>query len=161
KLATLRRLRRRQRAAGRIARHIAQRRSIAPAGADEKAVGAIGADEHLLSGQTERPVLPRHLRARRKRVVAVCALFERGTDKSRPCHSRFQRGMRRAPQPQGRSRDRREPDWLADESPPGLFKHQRELGEPQTEAIHRAWNEDAEPPELSRLPQPCGRKARI
>src|ERR1700730_4953489 len=76
KLAALRRRRRRQRANGRGARHAATRGAVAPAGADEKAVGAVGAAERLLSGQTERCLLPRHLRARRKRIVGVGAVFE-------------------------------------------------------------------------------------
>src|SRR5262245_44495602 len=67
--------------------------------------------------------------------------------------------MRRAPEPERSRRDRRKSDWLADEPAPGLFKHQRELGEAQTEAIHRTRNEDTEPSELSRLPQPRRREA--
>src|SRR6516165_646660 len=133
KLAALRSRRRRQRATGRIARHVAKRGSIAAAGADEKAVGAVGANEHLLSGQTERSVLLSHLRAWRKWVVAVGAFFERRNDECRACHHRFQHRMRRAPQPERSRRDRRKPDWLADEPTARLFKHQRELGEPQTE----------------------------
>src|ERR1700745_2384819 len=90
KLSALRRWRRRQRATGCTARHVAKRGSVAPAGADEKAVGAVSADEHLLSGQTERCILPRHLRARRKRIVAVGALFERRNDECRPRHHLWQ-----------------------------------------------------------------------
>jgi hypothetical protein len=58
KLAALHRLRRRQRTARRVARHIVQRRSVAPAGADEKAVSPVGTDEQLLAGQTKGPVRP-------------------------------------------------------------------------------------------------------
>src|SRR5262245_47612670 len=83
KLAALRGLRLRHRATGRIARTVTRRGSIAPAGADEKAVGAVGANEHLLSGQTARSVLPRHSRAWRKWIVAVCALLERRDDECR------------------------------------------------------------------------------
>src|SRR5262249_61472429 len=104
--------------AGAMARHVAKRGSIAPAGADEKAVGAVGANEHLLSGQTERPLLHRHLRAWRKWIVAVRALLERRNDECRACHQRFQHWMRRAPQPHRGSRDPPEPDWVAEEPPP-------------------------------------------
>src|SRR6516162_7139258 len=69
--------------------------------------------------------------------------------------------MRPAPQRQGSSRDRRKPDRLADEPAPGLLKHQREFGQAEIEAIHRARNEHAKPPEFPRLPQPCRREARI
>src|SRR6516162_8157673 len=153
KLAAVRRRRRRQRAPGRVARHVAKRGSVAPAGADEKAVGAVGADERLLSAQTKCSVLPDHLRARRKRIAAVGALFERRNDECRARHHLWQHWMRRAPQSERGRRDRRKADWLADEPAPGLFKHQRELCKPQTEAIHRTRNEDAEPPEFARLPQ--------
>src|SRR6516162_6983064 len=161
KIAALRCRRRRQRATGRIARHVAKRGSVAPAGADEKAVGAVGANERLLSGQTERRVLPHHSSARREWVVAVGAFFECRNDECRARHYLCQHWMRRAPQPERSCRDRRKTDWLADEPAPGLFKHQRELGEAQTEAIHRTRNEDAEPPQFPRLPQPCRREARI
>ena len=161
KLAAVRRRGRRQRATGRIARHVAKRGSVAPAGADEKAVGAVGADERLLSGQTERCVLPHHSSARRERIVAVGALFERRNDECRARHHLWQHWMRCAPQPERGRRDRRKADWLADEPAPGLFKHQRELGEAQTEAIHRTRNEDAEPSQFPRLPQPCRREARV
>ena len=42
-----------------------------------------------------------------------------------------------------------------------LLKHQRELGEPETQAVRRTRNEDAKPPEVSRLAQTCRRKAWI
>src|SRR5262249_57801452 len=104
-----------------MGRNIARRGSIAPVGAAEKAVGAVGADEHLLSVQGGSSVLPRHLSAWRKWVVAVRALFERRSDECRACHHWFQHRMRRAPEPQGSRRDRRKSDWLADEPAPGLF----------------------------------------
>src|SRR5262249_45873211 len=114
--------------AGAMARHVAKRGSIAPAGADEKAVGAVGANEHLLSGQTERPLLHRHLRAWRKWIVAVRALLERRNDECRACHQRFQHWMRRAPQPPGGRRNPRKPGWLPDRPPPGPPHDPREPG---------------------------------
>src|SRR5262249_62390617 len=119
------------------------RGSLAPRRAGEKAVGRVGGDENFVPGQRECSVLSRHLSAWRKWVVAVRALFERRSDECRACHHWFQHRMRRVPQPEGSRRDRRKSDWLADEPAPRLFKQQRELGEAQTEAIHRTRNEDS------------------
>ena len=102
-----------------LARHIIQRRSVAPAGADQKAVGAVGADEHLPSGQTQRSVLPPACVRGRKRIVAMRALLQRRNDQRRAGHHPFQHRMRcaalreRQPRsPQARSARRRGPAGL-------------------------------------------------
>ena len=69
--------------------------------------------------------------------------------------------MRRVALRQRRRRDRRQPDRFADESPPGLFKHQGKLGKAETETIHRTWHENAQPSEFSGLPQLLRREAYI
>ena len=89
------------------------------------------------------------------------ALLQRRHDQRLACHRPFQHRMRRTPLRQRGSRDRRKPDRLADEAPPGLLEHQGELGEAEIEAIRRTRNEDAKPPELPRLPQSRRREARI
>ena len=89
------------------------------------------------------------------------ALLQRRNDQRRARHHPFQHRMRRAPLRQRRSRNRRKPDRLADEPPPGLFKHQGKLGEAETEAVRGTRDEDAEPPEFARLAQPCRREARL
>ncbi len=55
KLATLHGLRRRERAARCVARHVAKHGPIASAGADEKAIRAVGADERLLTRSHAAP----------------------------------------------------------------------------------------------------------
>src|SRR6516165_1359830 len=69
--------------------------------------------------------------------------------------------MRRASEPQCRRRYRGQPDRLADEPASRLLEHQREIGETETETIHAMRDEDTQPPELSRKPQPRRREARI
>ena len=89
------------------------------------------------------------------------AFLQRGHDQRRTRHHPFQHRMRRAPLRQRSSRNRRQPDRLADKPAPGLFQHQGKLGEAETEAVGRIRHEDAEPPEFARLAQPCRREARL
>ena len=146
---------------GRIARHIIERRSVAAAGADQKAVGAVGANEGLGSGQRGARRPSRRLRARLERIVAMRALLQRRHDQRRAGHRALQHRMRRVALRQRGRRDRRKPDRLADEPAPGLLEHQSEFGEAKTESDRGRRNQDAEPAEFSGLAQPLGREARI
>ena len=58
------------------------------------------------------------------------------------------------PRRQGRSRDRRKADRLADQSAAGLLEHQSEFGEAEAKTIQRCREQECQAIRVPRLPQP-------
>src|SRR6202050_1528294 len=112
KPAALYGLRCRQRAAGGVARHVAKHGPIAPGGADQETIGAVGAHKYLLAGQMNRAVAPYGPSTRGKRVVVWRALLQRRHDEPLALHHLLQLWMPRARLCKHRSPDSREPARL-------------------------------------------------